>query len=921
MTPGEFAQKWKGSTANERAASQEHFIDLCHLLMVATPNSDPTGEYYAFEKGATKSTGGEGFADVWKKGHFAWEYKGKRHDLSAAYQQLLKYHDALQNPPLLVVCDLNRFEVHTKFTNAVSTVYEFTLDDLEKDPKEFLRVFRAVMGNPEALRPKETPDELTAKAAGQFASLAQSIQERGHEPQATAHFLNKLLFSLFAEDAGLLPNRLLSRLMESTEKNPPALAHGLAQLFGLMTDAGGLYGVERIQWFNGGLFDGAEVIEFTPDEIKILRDVSRLDWSQVEPAIFGTLFERGLDPAKRSQLGAHYTDRASIERLVEPVVIAPLRREFEAMKARVVAIGPERPTIATTPFDKHPRRQFEAFLDRLRSVTVLDPACGSGNFLYIALQQLKDLEREAIIWGSQTIRDRGYALPMQLPQVGPDAVKGIEISPYAAEIARVVIWIGEIQWMLNNGFAYRKNPILQPLQNIECRDALLDCSDPDNPVEADWPDASFIVGNPPFLGNRLLRRILGNEIAEQLFAVFGDRLPASSDLVCYFHEKARAMVEIGRVERVGLLATQGIRGKANRRVLERIKASGDIFMAWSDEPWVLEGANVNVSFIAYDDGTEQTKVLNGRRVPSINTNLTSGMDLTRAQRLPENRGIAFMGDIKVGPFDVPGELARSWLDLPNPDGRSNRDVVRPWANGLDITRRPRDMWIIDFGLDMPIEEAALYEVPFRYVEEHVKPIRMETRASCCRTRWWIHHNRRPEMSKALAGLERFIATSRVAKHRLFAWMPGSTLLDSAAVAIARDDDYTFGILQSKPHMLWAHLMGTQLESRPRYTSTTTFETFPFPQATPERRDEVAVAALRLDDLRLGWLNPEGLEPEELELRTLTNLYNQRPTWLDNVHRWLDEAVLAAYEWPADLADAETLERLLELNLSRAHAAP
>jgi hypothetical protein len=505
MTPAEFAQKWKGSTAKERSASQEHFIDLCQMLGFPTPNSDPTGDYYAFEKGAEKSTGDDGFADVWKKGHFAWEYKGKRHDLVAAYQQLLQYHDALENPPLLVVCDLNRFEVHTKFTNAVSTVYEFTLDDLETGPQEPLRILRAVMGNPEALRPTQTRDELTAKAAGNFASLAQSIQSRGHEPQATAHFLNKLLFSLFAEDAGLLPNRLLSRLMESTSNEPDKLAEGMTQLFALMSSNGGLYGVERIEWFNGGLFHGTEVIELTKDEIKILRDVSRLDWSQVEPAIFGTLFERGLDPAKRSQLGAHYTDRGSIERLVQPVVIGPLKREFATIQAEVLEIGPDKYVTARTPADKNPKKVFKAFLDRLRSVTVLDPACGSGNFLYIALQQLKDLEREAIIWGSTTLR-----IPMEFPQVGPEAVKGIEINPYAAEIARVVIWIGEIQWMLNNGFAYRRNPILRPLNAIENRDALLDWTDPDHPVEADWPDATFIVGNPPFIGGGKVRAILGS---------------------------------------------------------------------------------------------------------------------------------------------------------------------------------------------------------------------------------------------------------------------------------------------------------------------------------------------------------------------------------------------------------------------------
>jgi hypothetical protein len=231
ITPAEFAQKWKGSQAKERSASQEHFIDLCRMLGWPTPNdADPTGEYYAFEKGAEKSAGGDGFADVWKKGYFAWEYKGKKHDLVAAYQQLLQYHDALENPPLLVVCDLNRFEIHTKFTNAVSTVHEFDLDELETKPQRPLRLLRAVFGNPDELKPKETPEELTAKAAAKFASLAQSIQSRGHEPHATAHFLNKLLFSLFAEDAGVLPNRLLRRLADNTAKDPKAFAAGLPAL-------------------------------------------------------------------------------------------------------------------------------------------------------------------------------------------------------------------------------------------------------------------------------------------------------------------------------------------------------------------------------------------------------------------------------------------------------------------------------------------------------------------------------------------------------------------------------------------------------------------------------------------------------------------------------------------------------------------
>ena len=727
-----------------------------------------------------------------------------------------------------------------------------------------------------------------------------------------AHFLNKLLFTMFAEDAGLLPSGLLRRLIDAARNDTSTLASGLSDLFGKMSESGGLFGTDRIEWFNGGLFDGAQVVDLTKDEIKTFLAVSKLDWSQVEPAIFGTLFERGLDPGKRSQLGAHYTDRASIERLVEPVVLAPLRREFEAMKARVMEIGPLRHVIATTPHEKHPRKQFEAFLDRLRSVTVLDPACGSGNFLYIALQALKDLEREAIIWGSQTLR-----MPMQYPQIGPQAVKGIEINLYAAEIARVVIWIGEIQWMISNGFAYRRNPILKPLEAIECRDALLDWADPDRPVEAGWPHATFIVGNPPFLGGKLMRTGLGDEYVDQLFRVFVGRVPREADFVTYWHEKARALLADGKVERVGLLATQGIRGGANRRVLHRIKESGDIFMAWSDEPWVVEGAAVHVSFVAYDNGTEAVRTLNGVSVPAINANLTAGLDLGLARRLEENLGLAYMADTKGGSFEIPDQLARAMLASPNPDDRSNADVVRPWVNGLDITRRPRHMWIIDFGTSMPLAEAAKYEAPFEYVRTHVKPTRAQNKRRAYAELWWLHAEARSGMRAAISGLHRYIGTPVIAKHRLFVWLEPEVLPDHALIVIASDDDYLFGTLHSRAHELWSLRLGTQLETRPRYTPTTTFETFPTPRPDAAQRIAIARAAASLDALRRGWLNPDGLEPEKLEERTLTNLYNQRPTWLEQAHQELDAAVLAAYGWPTETTDEELLGRLLQLNLERA----
>jgi type II restriction/modification system DNA methylase subunit YeeA len=900
-------------TTGERASAQSHFGDLCLMLGEPTPtDADPTGSWYAFEKGAEKFDGGDGFADVWKKGFFAWEYKGKRKDLKAAYRQLVDYKDALENPPLLVVSDLDRIDVHTNFTGLSPQTYTVTLDGLAAaDPSEPLRILRAVFTEPEALRPTFDRAALTEEAARRFAELAGALHSRGHEPQAVAHFLDKLLFCLFAEDTGLLPKGLLSRLADATRAKPDDFGSALGELFGRMATGGGMFGVERIDWFNGGLFDSAEVLRLSTPEIAMLVEVGRLDWGRIEPAIFGTLFERGLDPSQRTQLGAHYTSRDDIWRLVEPVVIRPLRREYAAMQARVTELTLRRDASTKKGPDPEALRLFGAFLDRLRAVRVLDPACGSGNFLYIALGALKDLELEAIGWGSLVLR-----IAQQFPGVGPEAVLGIEINPYAAELARVTIWIGEIQWMLNHGFAYRRNPVLSVLDSIATMDALLDLSDPTNPREAEWPAAEFIVGNPPFLGRKFLRGQLGGDYVNALFAVFEGRVPHEADLVAYWHEKARASIAASLTRRAGLLATQNIRGGASQRVLRRILDSGDIFFARSDDPWVLAGANVHISFVGQDDGSETERSLNGNPVQKINANLTTGLDLTRAVRLPDNAGIAFQGPVKVGAFDVDSSTAQMLLRTPNPDGRSNEEVVRPWFNGADITGRRRGMWIVDFG-DMSEGEAALYEAPFEHVRRHVLPSRLLQRRAKRAKRWWQHGETAPGIHTAMLMLERYIATPITAKHRLFVWVGRFVVPSESIVAIARDDDYTFGVLHSRVHELWALATGTQLETRPRYTPTTTFETFPFPRPTDEQREAIAAAAQRFGELRDGWLNPPGLGEEELAKRTLTNLYNQRPTWLANAHDALDGAVLTAYGWPSDLPDEELLARLLALNLARA----
>ena len=358
-------------------------------------------------------------------------------------------------------------------------------------------------------------------------------------------------------------------------------------------------------------------------------------------------------------------------------------------------------------------------------------------------------------------------------------------------------------------------------------------------------------------------------------------------------------------------------------MLDRVKSTGDIFWAESDREWILEGAAVHVSMVGFDTGHEDTRMLDGKPEMVINADLTPSIDLTSAAVLPRNKGLCFQGPVKVGPFDISGEVAKEILtDSGNPNGRSNSDVLRPWVNATDLTRRPRGMWIIDFG-ELTREEASGYERPFEYVRQYVKPKRDTNRDRQRRDKWWRLGRSGSDLKRAISGKQRFIATPRVAKHRLFAWLHGTTLPDTAVVVFAREDDYFFGVLHSKVHELWALRQGTQLEDRPRYTPTTCFETFPFPwppgqePVNDPRVQTIAAAAKDLVGKRDRWLNPQGASEAEPKKRTLTNLYNQRPTWLDLANKRLDEAVLHAYAWPHDLSDDDILERLLALNLERA----
>ena len=600
------------------------------------------------------------------------------------------------------------------------------------------------------------------------------------------------------------------------------------------------------------------------------------------------------------------------------------------------------------------------FHAKLAATRVLDPACGSGNFLYVALQKLLDLQKEVIVF-AQTHHDQ--SLPLT---VSPQQLYGIEINPYAHELAQITAWIGYLQWRAQNGFEEMDDPVLRPLGNIQRMDAILAYDADGQPVEPVWPSAEVIIGNPPFLGGYKMRSELGDVYANHLFKLYEQRIPGPADLVCYWFEKARAIIESQQVQRVGLIATNSIRGGVNREVLKRIKESGDIFMAWDDNPWVLDGAAVRVSIIGFDGGYEATKWFNGLPAAVINADLTASVDITTAHPLPENHNLSFQGVMKGGAFDIDEPLAKKMLaDTNESSGVDNRDVVKPIYNGLDITQRPRNRWVIDFE-QMDLETAALYTMPFNYVLEHVKPVREEQRRKRRRDHWWQFGEPSPGVRRCIQRGQRYAAISAVSKHFALRWLSSNIVPDKALIVFCRDDDYFFGILQSRIHERWAIRLGTWLGkgNDPRYTPTTSFLTFPFPwRPGEEPRDsplvqEIATAAQQLNAWREAWLNPPSpstgmIDPSYQKLlsqRTLTNLYNglayyrthRGPAFdpvvfkketggangraqietLHDLHTLLDEAVCSAYGWPPSiLADEEQiLTKLLALNQQRAGEA-
>nr|MDP2191598.1 hypothetical protein [Rhodoferax sp.] len=1019
MTPQDFIAKWGAPDGvpgpayalNEEQGAQSHFLDLCELLGVPKPGST---DGYRFEEKSKVIGGRTGYADVFMRGVFAWENKAPGKNLDAALKQLLTYSLALSNPPILVVSDRLIIRIHTQFTGHPSETHEVRIAEI--DLPEKLALLRRIWTAPESFKPRITNREITEKAAISFSALAEGLRRRGAETHAragqtpgahgpsvpksppssaplthegehaqatqqranqVAHFLTQCLFCFFAEDVGLLPGRMFERLVTNRKITCDKLTQGLADLFTAMGD-GGMFGADEIPWFNGGLFKTIDVPQLTILDVTELRNAANLNWSAIDVSIFGTLFERGLDPAKRSQLGAHYTDPATILRIIEPVVQRPLLQLWEQTAIILRGLLAR----STKKGDKDYRAaqaKFIEWLDSLHNYRVLDPACGSGNFLFLGLKALKDIEHRSHLEAAALGLDREADLV-----TGPHNVLGIELNEYAAELARVTVWIGELQWRMAHGYEFKTNPVLEPLDHIECRDALLSWdsearagqmpgahalrslkSPPTSapptplpvraelipvraePVEATWPQASVVIGNPPFLGGSKKRRELGDAYFEALDSVFTGRVPGGADLVCYWFDKARVQMQSGQLQAAGLVATQAIRAGANRTVLERLlhisnsehnpdhgnsnirhAATGraiahsghstgtgrgrgardrqepgqprdqgpfrqqtgeftrstahrpdgievddglddrrgdvtgaqdllltvpplSIFNAWADEPWVNNGAAVRVSLVCFGIDAQAAE-LNGQTVACIHADLTGGdgLDLTSAQSLVQNYATAFKGAEKSGAFEIDGRLARQWLSSPNPHRRSNAEVVLPWRNGADLSDRPKDHWVIDYGVDMPLSDAAMFQEPFSYITVHVKLERMQNKDRGRRENWWRFGRNGADMRQGIAGLARFVVTPRVAKHRYFSWLAASISPDSRLLIVARADDATFGVLSSRIHEVWSLAQASMhgVGNDPTYNAKSCFETYPFPVGlTPadtahQKTEEVAGGA-------------------------------------------------------------------------------
>ena len=924
-----------------------------------------------------------------------------------ARAQAKRYADALPTeepiPPFLIVVDVGySFELFADFTNTGhhytqfpdTQSFRFKLDDLT-DTKIRDRL-RKVWESPWELDPSRETAKVTRNIADKLARLAQSL-EATHAPKTVADFLMRCLFTMFAEDVRILRERSFRDALQEYKANPQQLRLMLTQLWQEMNSGTAFSAIvkDAVPKFNGALFASAEALPLNAEQIELLILAANANWRDVEPAIFGTL-ERALDEGERHRLGAHYTPRAYVERLVLPTIIEPLRAEWEDVKVAAL-------TAAHADGLDKAKEAVKDFHRRLCAVTVLDPACGSGNFLYVTLEHMEPLEGEVLDLLVTELGEKQDALELSSHTVDPHQFLGLEKNQRAVPIAEMVLWIGHLQWYARSqpNFKAWPKPVLRQYGNVRAADALLTWREvqlvrgPDGrplsrwdgvskkrdavtgnlvPDEtqrvelekyvgakaADWPQADFIIGNPPFIGGKDLRQELGDGYTESLWQVYGKRVPNSADFVMYWWHKAAERVRTGKTRRFGFITTNSLPQTFSRRVVENHMTGGHpigLLFAIPDHPWVKalnedeqeavrDAAQVRVAMTVCVRGATEGRLLTvttecaghgdaadvelTERRGTINADLTIGADVTRAQALRANEGLSSPGvKLHGAGFIVTPEQARTLGLGTVPDLEKHILVYR---NGKDLTARSRDVMVIDlFGLTEKDVRQRFPEV-YQWVLERVKPERDHNNEEYRRVNWWLFGRKNTELRNALAGLPRYIATAETAKHRIFQFLDASIRPDNMLVNIATSDACHLGVLSSRIHVVWALAAGGRLGvgNDPRYNKTRCFDTFPFPDAAAEQQAQIRALAEELDALRkrqqaeYSDLTLTGIYNVLVKLRTGQSLddedraINEKGlvSTLRQLHDQLDQAVSDAYGWPADLSDNEILARVVALNKHR-----
>lgn len=996
-----FIERWQHTTGTEKANYQLFLSELCALLELPTPDpasKDNSENGYTFERRVDiqNPDGSEnrGFIDLYKRSAFVLEAKqtgkgletkGWDKAMQAAYNQADQYVRALPakegRPPFIVVTDVGRtLALYSEFSRSGGTYvpfpdprnYRIKLEDLRQP--EIQHRLKALWEAPDTLDPSQYAARVTREVSAKLATLAKTLEADGYEVDRVAHFLKRCLFTMFSEDVELLPKGSFTAFLERMKETPEHFTDAIGSLWESM-NSGGFSGVltSKIMRFNGGLFKGIDPIPLNAEQIQLLIDAAKADWRFVEPAIFGTLLERALDPRERHKLGAHYTPRAYVERLVMPTLIEPLRREWAT--AQVVAEAHNQKGKTDKALES-----LRAFHHKLCQIRVLDPACGSANFLYVALEHMKRLEGEVLNLISDLSGGQD-SLDAEGLTVSPQQFLGMEINPRAAAIAEIVLWIGYLQWHYRiHGSLDLPEPILKDFHNIQERDALIEYDSkellldehgekvtiwdgismkqspatgeliPDesgrtdvyryhNPKRAEWPQADYIIGNPPFIGASTMRRALGDGYVDAVRQVFKGTVPESADFVMYWWHIAAEAVRNGHAQQFGFITTNSLRQTFNRRVLEPhlndAKKPLSLTFAIPDHPWVdgNDGAAVRIAMTVgrageapgllqqvtnenSDEAREARTVALSRREGKVFADLTIGADVAGTKSLIGNQNLSSRGVMLFGSgFIVTSEEANQLGLQSNP---ALETVIRDYRNGRDMTQMPRGAKVIDlFGLTVD-EAKSLYPSIYQWVFERVKPERDQNKDKGIREKWWLHGRPRPEWRDYSAGLPRYIATVETTKHRLFTFLGADILPDNMLVNIAVDNATWLGILSSRVHAAWALTAGGRLGmgNDPRYNKTRCFETFPFPDITGEQAAHIGQLAEQIDAHRKR-------QQAEHPTLTLTGMYNVMEKLRANEalnakeqtinqqglvstlmadHDALDKAVFNAYGWD-DLAKA------------------